>query len=110
MKAKRKFKGRLIECPSCKSSLKVSWLSGMSVDTRFMYSNDSTSIVVGGEMEIQKIQGLDLGFELNNPLRCIKCGYVLQERSSEPSKDRAIFLEGMSYLTGDMEYDVDVIT
>lgn len=108
MTIKRKFKGRSIECPNCKSLLKASWLSGMNSDISFMYSGDSKTILVGSHQDLKENQRVE--FDFDNPLRCPKCSYTLRKRSSEPSRDRAIFLESMTYVTGDKEYDVEVVT
>lgn len=50
------------------------------------------------------------GFSLNYPLHCPVCQFEIVSRSSEPSRDKAIFLEGMRYITGEREFEVVVDT
>lgn len=105
---KRRFKGREIPCPSCKSRLKTSWLSGMSNHNGFMYSKDSRTILVGIDGEQQRLG--HMGFSFMNSLRCPMCQFEVVKRSDNPSRDKAIFFDGMTYITGDSKYVVEVET
>lgn len=105
---KRKFKGRMVPCPNCKSQLKTSWLSGMSNHSSFMYSKTGDAILVVAEHDPDI--PVPHGFSPSYPLHCPVCHFEIVSRSSDPSRDKAIFLEGMRYLTGDQEYEVVVET
>lgn len=105
---KRKFKGRIVPCPNCKAQLKASWLSGMSNHHSFMYSKNGDAILVeGGDNQAFSTRN---DFSLRYPLCCPVCQFEIVTRSSDPSRDKAVFLDGMRYLTGTKEFEVIVET
>lgn len=71
-----------------------------------MYSESGDAILVEGDVESR--MSTQEEFSYKNSLRCPVCRYEIVKRSPDPSRDKAIFIEGMKYLTGGHEFEVEI--
>ena len=115
--------GKTKPCPGCGQELKFSWLSGMSSPHVFLYSSDSSEILVSntllnlyvesGENESSFENILnnyllthdleDKGFGIKNTLKCNHCKAGLSNNKdftvASNLKDKAVYLDGMVFRT-----------
>ena len=73
-----------------------------------MYSKVGDAILVITELDPHI--SIPHGFSPSYPLHCPVCQFEIVSRTSDPSRDEAIFFEGMRYLAGDREFEVIVET
>lgn len=121
--------GKKRDCPNCLHTLKYSWLSHINKDWISLYSKAGDTVLVSKELtkfavnenellkgitDYEKQHKVDVAyaFSLRNEMRCPNCNHPLTTRSSEEFKDliegRVVFLEGMTFINDEKEYQVEI--
>lgn len=78
----------------------------MSNYSSFMYSMTSDAILIEmGDVSKSSIYG---DFSDKYPLKCPVCQFEIATRSLDPSRDKAIFIDGMQYINGHRKFEVIV--